>query len=729
MAANTAAANTAEANMTAANTTAANTAEANMTAANPAAANTAAANTAAARNTTVAMPVKEVIPAGPPASFARRLRQSVRTPLGAAALAAALLLTALAVAGPLVFGDQASKIDTAAMNQGVSGAHLLGTDSLGRDIAARVIVATRLTLRLGLSATAIGLFGGLLLGLAPSVLGRRAGRAVTSVVGVLVAFPGLLFVLFLATIFGIGSTSAVLAIGLALVPTLARLIQNLATSVAGSDYVATARILGVGRFRIVIRHVLPNIVEPVVLFAAQAATGSLVAFAGLSFLGLGVQSPDYDWGRLLNEGLGRIYVNPASALAPGVAVVLAGLVFGLLGEAVAQTGGRRTAARAIPAVQTAVAVDADESLPQVLDQDVNGDALVQATALRVSFPGGRTAVHDVSLSVAAGEAVGLVGESGSGKSLTALALAQLVPYPGHVQGAVRFDGHDLVADPRSGRRLGAELAMVFQDPMTSLNPALRVGRQLAEVAEVHLGRSRKAALARAVDRLAAVGIPDPDRRARQRPHEYSGGMRQRAFIGMGLMAEPRLIIADEPTTALDVTVQKQVLELLSGIRADSGAALLLISHDLGVVAEVCDRVLVMYAGRVVEELPVGRLFQAAAHPYTRALVGAIPTMATDLDRELATIPGRPPEPGEEISGCAFAARCAFAQDRCRDALPVLAPVAGDAGHRVACWYPRAADGQSAPGADGADGADGAETVMDGRTAADDTTRAESEVVQ
>ncbi|MBS2548409.1 dipeptide/oligopeptide/nickel ABC transporter permease/ATP-binding protein [Catenulispora sp. NL8] len=659
--------------------------------------------------------VRGVVSAEPPESFARRLRQSLRTPIGAAALAAALLLAALAVAGPVVFGDQASKIDTSAMNQGVSGAHLLGTDSLGRDIAARVIVATRLTLRLGLSATAIGLVGGLLLGLAPSVLGRRAGRAVTGVVGVLVAFPGLLFVLFLATIFGIGSTGAVLAIGLALVPTLARLIQNLATSVAGSDYVATARILGVGRFRIVVRHVLPNIVEPVVLFAAQAATGSLIAFAGLSFLGLGVQSPDYDWGRLLNEGLSRIYVNPASALAPGVAVVLAGLVFALLGEAVAQTGGRRTAARAVPAARTPVAMNADGGLAQT-PADVDGDALAQLTHLRVSFPGGRTAVRDVSLSVAAGEAVGLVGESGSGKSLTALALAHLVPYPGHVQGVVRFDGHDLLADPRSGRRLGAELAMVFQDPMTSLNPALRVGRQLAEVSEVHLGQSRKAALARAVDRLAAVGIPDPERRARQRPHEYSGGMRQRAFIGMGLMAEPRLIIADEPTTALDVTVQKQVLELLGRVRADSGAALLLISHDLGVVAEVCDRVLVMYAGRVVEELPVSRLFQGAAHPYTRALIGAIPTMTTDLDRELATIPGRPPEPGEEISGCAFATRCAFARDRCRGELPVLAPAAGGAGHRVACWYPRAGDGG---------------TVTDD-TDTDDTdtgiTRAESEAV-
>ncbi|GAA1964122.1 dipeptide/oligopeptide/nickel ABC transporter permease/ATP-binding protein [Catenulispora subtropica] len=625
------------------------------------------------------------------------LRRSLHTPIGLSAVIAGLLLAALAVAAPPLFGDRAEAIDTGATNQGVSGAHWLGTDSLGRDIMARVLVASRLTLQLGLTATVIGLAGGLVLGVAPSVLGRRAGRAVTAAVGVLVAFPGLLFVLFLATVFGVGSTGAVLAIGLALIPSLARLIQNLTASIAGSDYVAAARILGVGRFRIVVRHLLPNIVEPVVLFGVQAATGSLIAFAGLSFLGLGVQSPDYDWGRLLNEGLGRVYVNPASALAPGTAVVLAGLVFGLIGEAVAQAGGRRTVTvpTATPTDVPAAAAEQDTDLPpgnankDPQDRpDVNGDALVQVTDLRVAFPGGRTAVRGVGLTVAAGEAVGLVGESGSGKSLTALALADLVPYPGRTTGTVRFDGADL----RSNPRLGTDLALVFQDPMTSLNPALRVGRQLAEVAEVHLGASRGGARARAVARLAAVGIPDAGRRARQRPHEYSGGMRQRAFIGMGLMAEPKLIIADEPTTALDVTVQKQVLDLLGQVRAGTGAALLLISHDLGVVAEVCDRVLVMYAGRIVEELPVRRLADAA-HPYTRALVGAIPTMATDPASELATIPGRPPEPGEEFPGCAFAARCASATDRCRAELPVLAAAGGGAGHRVACWHPAEPDAE------------------------------------
>jgi len=617
----------------------------------------------------------------PANSLPHRLGRTLRTPLGVTALTACVLLTLVAVLGPVLLGARADQVDTAAIDQGSSAAHLLGTDDLGRDIAARVVVATRLTLELTLMASGIGVGGGLLLGVAPAVLGRRLGRLVTSAVGVLVAFPGLLFVLFLATVFGVGSTGAVLAVGLATIPPVARLVQNLTASIDGSDYVAAARILGVGRFRLVVRHLLPNIAEPCVLFAAQAAAAILVAFSGLSFLGLGVQPPQYDWGRLLNDQLNGIYVNPVAALAPGAAVVLTGLVFGLVGEVLAQAGGHRAPQER----RQAVAVAPTATVPTATGPRPDGpdaDALVRVRDLRVSFPGGREAVRGVSLAVGRGEALGLVGESGSGKSLTALALADLVPHPGQVSaGEIRFDGHDLRTDPR----LGTTLAMVFQDPMASLNPALRVGRQLSEVAEVHLGATRSQAAARAVDRLAAVRIPSAARRAGQRPHEYSGGMRQRAVIAMGLMGEPKLIIADEPTTALDVTVQQQVLDLLAEVRADTGAALLLISHDLAVVAQVCTRVLVMYAGRIVEDLPVAELARGAAHPYTRALVGAVPTMATDPDTELATIPGRPPEPAEHGHGCSFAPRCALATGRCLGTEPELA--AFGSGRRVACWHP------------------------------------------
>ncbi|SEM29848.1 dipeptide/oligopeptide/nickel ABC transporter permease/ATP-binding protein [Streptacidiphilus jiangxiensis] len=616
-------------------------------------------------------------PSVPSSSLLHRLRRTLRTPLGVTALTACIVLAVVAVLGPMLFGAEADRVDTNAIDQGSSMAHLLGTDDLGRDIAARVVVATRLSLELTLQATVIGVVGGLLLGVAPTVLGRRLGRLVTATVGVLVAFPGLLFVLFLATVFGVGSTGAMFAIGVATVPSMARLVQNMTASIAGSDYVAAARILGVGRFRLVSRHLLPNIAEPSALFATQAAAGILLSFSGLSFLGLGVQAPQYDWGRLLNEQLNGIYVNPVAALAPGVAVVLTGLTFGLVGEVFAKASGRRAplSRQQPPSEQSAMA-------PAPLPDESAEGALVQVHDLRVGFPDGREAVRGVSLTIGHGEALGLVGESGSGKSLTALALADLVPHPGRVQAAeITFDGHDLRSDPH----LGTTLAMVFQDPMASLNPALRVGRQLSEVAEVHLGSTRAQARARAVDRLSAVRIPSAARRARQRPHEYSGGMRQRAVIAMGLMGEPKLVIADEPTTALDVTVQQQVLDLLAEVRTETGAALLLISHDLAVVAQVCERVLVMYAGRIVEDLPVAELVGGAAHPYTRALVGAIPTMTTDPNTELATIPGRPPEPGDADQGCSFAPRCALATDRCRSTRPEL--VGFDTGRRVACWHP------------------------------------------
>jgi oligopeptide/dipeptide ABC transporter ATP-binding protein len=222
------------------------------------------------------------------------------------------------------------------------------------------------------------------------------------------------------------------------------------------------------------------------------------------------------------------------------------------------------------------------------------------------------------------------------------------------------------------------MAMVFQDPMTSFNPTQLVGKQLAEVSTQHGAVSRREAMDRAVDRLAAVQIANPAHRARQYPHEFSGGMRQRAMIGMGLMGSPRLIIADEPTTALDVTVQKQVLALLSAIRDEDGTAILFISHDVSVVAGLCDRVLVMYAGRFVEDLPAERLAEAR-HPYTRALLGAVPDMTTDLTQPLATIPGRPPDPAQIPSGCAFAVRCPLADDHCRAVPPAMH-------ESVACWH-------------------------------------------
>ncbi|HUR04059.1 MAG TPA: dipeptide/oligopeptide/nickel ABC transporter permease/ATP-binding protein [Nonomuraea sp.] len=602
---------------------------------------------------------------------------ALRTPVGACSAVLIVVVGTLAVLAPILWGEGADATDTSAIQEGPSGSHLLGTDSLGRDIFLRVLVATRLSVELAVTATLIGLVAGVILGMAPSVLPRLLGRLVVSAVGIAVAFPALLLALFLAVIFGVGMQGAVLAIGLAGAPSFARLTQTLAASVAGRDFVSAARVAGVGRLRLMTRHILPNIGEPLVVNATIGAGNALLAFAGLSFLGIGVQAPDYDWGRLLGDGLDRIYTNPAAALAPGVAVVIVGLAFNLFGETAA----------AIVGMRTRTLRPGREPASPAATSSSGGGSVLAVENLRVAF-GPATPVRGVSFTVAAGEAVGVVGESGSGKSLTALAVSKLIEPPGIVTAdRLEFMGTPLHTTPEreSRRLLGTSLSVVFQNPMTSFNPTRRVGRQLAEVSEQHQGLSRRAALERAVDRLRAVYVTDPARRARQYPHQFSGGMLQRAMIGMGLMVSPRLVVADEPTTALDVRVQREVLRLLSEVREREDAAILLISHDITVVAQNCDRVLVMYAGRIVEDLPVGDLDGGARHPYTRALIAAVPGMDTDRDQPLAVIPGRPPEPDAMPEGCAFAARCSSASDRCRAADPELA-TAGP-GHRVACWHP------------------------------------------
>jgi oligopeptide/dipeptide ABC transporter ATP-binding protein len=652
-----------------------------------------------------------------------RFRRVLGTPAGISAAILLAIVALLAIFAPILWSSDASAIDTSSILQGPSARHWLGTNGLGQDVFYQVLVASRLSVGLALAATAIGVACGLLLGTAPLIVGRRAGRFITSVINIAVAFPALLLALFFAIIFGIGAEGALLAIGFASAPAFARLVRTLSASVAGLDYIAAARIAGVSRFRLLTRHVLPNIGETLIVNATIAAGDALLSFAGLSFLGLGVQPPSYDWGQLLNNGLQGIYTRPAAAIAPGVAVVVAGLAFNLFGEALAAGLGvspQNITAGLFGRLRGALAASAARaaaSEPQPSARTVPADSVLVVSGLEVAFPGGVHPVRGISFTVRRGEAVGVVGESGSGKSLTALAVSRLLEHPAQVSAAeVSLLGRDVLAEAGRGRAagamsdrelrrfLGTKAGLVFQDPMTSFNPVKRVGAQLAEVAAVHHGLNRKQAGARAVDRLRAVRIPRPEHRARQFPHELSGGMRQRAMIGMAVMGEPALVIADEPTTALDVTVQRQVLRLLKSIQADGDMALLFISHDITVVGQVCDRVLVMYAGKIVENLPVGQLTDAS-HPYTRALLAAVPSMETPRDLPLAVIPGRPADPANLPAGCAFAARCAFASDRCRAQDPPL--VADPTGREVACWHvdavlagaPRAVAGAAALTAD------------------------------
>jgi peptide/nickel transport system ATP-binding protein len=320
-------------------------------------------------------------------------------------------------------------------------------------------------------------------------------------------------------------------------------------------------------------------------------------------------------------------------------------------------------------------------------------ALLEVENLQTHFrtpDGVNRAVDGVSFYVEEGETLAIVGESGCGKSVTAMSILRLIPEPpGKIAGALRLEGCDLMTlDDRAMRAIrGNDISMIFQEPMTSLNPVLSIGRQLGETLRLHQGLDHKSAQARAADMLNLVGISEPGRRLREYPHQMSGGMRQRVMIAMALACNPKLLIADEPTTALDVTIQAQILDLMAELKRRIGAAIVLITHDLGVVAEVAERVMVMYAGRKVEEAPAAALFRAPRHPYTQGLLGAVPKLGSSLtgaETRLAEIPGTVPSLKQRIIGCVFAGRCPRATELCRQVAPALELKAP--GHLAACHY-------------------------------------------
>ncbi|UXM93481.1 dipeptide/oligopeptide/nickel ABC transporter permease/ATP-binding protein [Paenarthrobacter sp. JL.01a] len=571
---------------------------------------------------------------------------ALQTPGGMIGGAIVAFYAVMAVVAPPLWGEQASTINASQARLAPTLSHLLGTDELGRDVLLRVLVGTRLTLSLSLGALAIATIGGIVLGTTAAALGARARQLLFQLTATAMAFPAIMLALLLAAVMGRSGVATMVGLGIAGIPSVARLTMSLAVAASGSDYVNASRVIGVRGPRLLRRYILPNVLEPIATMTILSMSSYLLVISSLSFLGLGVQPPDWDWGQLIGAAMKTIYANPTSIIGPGVAIVMAGVSFSLLGEALAEGIDPRSRQRLRNSRKGRPATTAHshrvESTTPTISRVPEG-AVLTIEDLRV------TTIHDgdevdlvkgVTLSVAPGERVGLVGESGSGKSVTLAAAAKLLPPALEATATThQFDGVDLLDISPKKRRaaLGSGLAMVFQDPMSSLNPALRIGSQLGDKLLTHTSLSPVDRKTRIIGALTEVGLPYPELIYRRFPHQLSGGQRQRVMIALALLTETKVILADEPTTALDVSVQAQIIELLARVSRQHNTAIVMVSHDLALVSQLCDRIVVMYGGKIVEEGTTEQILSAPRHPYTRLLLGAVPDPSRDVSLPLLTI--------------------------------------------------------------------------------------------
>ena len=608
------------------------------------------------------------------AGSAHLIRRLLVRPSALSCIAYLALLVGVAIVAPLVLPGVAHQQagDLYAIRQGPSWHHLLGTDSVGRDVLDRLLVGTQSAMIGVAEALVVTLVLGVPWGLTAGYLGGRLDQASNWVANLAFAMPALIIALVVLTVYPGSMLAAMVTIGVLSAPFLMRVVRSATLLIREEPYISAAQVSGLSRPYIIRRHVLPRIAGPIMIQAALLAGGALLAQAGFAYLGLLGQPPAPTWGGMLNDGLNSILLDPWLIWPPGVVITLTVLALGMLGDAIRDVSAetwmapvRRSRRRPVVSGRAGQA-----STPEPAQEGRR--ALLKVDGLGVGFPAPSKAmvsvVEDVSFDIKVGETVGLVGESGCGKTVTAMSVIGLLPGTGQVTGGrIMFDGRDITALPeRDLRRLrGSEIGLVSQEPMVSFNPVFRVGWQLTHLFRIHHGLSRRAAHQKAIELLERVRLPDPESVARRYPHELSGGMAQRAAIARALVGDPKLLIADEPTTALDVTVQAEILDLLRDLQRDRGMAVLLVTHDWGVVADLCDRAVVMYAGQIVERGNVRQIFRGSLHPYTRALLASNPH-AADGASVLPTIGGAVPKPGEWPQGCHFHPRCDFATKACRE---------------------------------------------------------------
>ncbi|PIM73944.1 ABC transporter [Streptomyces sp. JV178] len=594
-----------------------------------------------------------------------------------------------------------------------SAEHWMGQDSLGRDILSRLTHGARWSLAIGLGATALALLVGAFVGAVAATSRKAVDETLMRCLDVVMAFPGIALAAVLVAVFGGGIEVLICAIAFLFTPPVARVVRANVLDQYGEDYVTAERVIGARTRHIVVRHVAVNCAAPVLVFCTVQVAEAIVFEASLSFIGAGVRPPDPSWGSVIADGKNMVLTGGWWATVfPGLLMLVTVLSLNVLSEGVSdawaapagrdaerptQDGGGEPARPAAPGAGPGApdedhreAVGDEAALPGLAQAArrlrararplPTGQPVLAVEDLSIGFEKrhrGVDIVDGISFEVRAGEVLGLVGESGCGKSLTALTVMGLEPKGARVRGRVVFGERQLVGVPMRVRRrlLGHDMAMVYQDALSSLNPAMTIRAQLRQVVRRGGGRT-PAAL------LEMVGL-DPGRTLRSYPHELSGGQRQRVLIAMALSRDPKLIVADEPTTALDVTVQAQVIELLFRLRADLGFALVLVSHDLALVADVTDRVAVMYGGRIVETGVTADLVESPAHPYTRGLLGSVLSLESAAER-MTQIPGVVPSPADFPAGCRFADRCPRASEVCRTTVPALL---GSPTHTAACHHP------------------------------------------
>jgi len=559
--------------------------------------------------------------------------------------------------------------------QAPSAKHWLGTDDLGRDVLSRLIHGCRIAVIAAAEGTAIALVLGVPLGL---FIGYRGGWwdwVVMRIVEAVVSIPGIMVAIVIIAILGPGLHKAMIALGILYSTSFLRLARGVVLAEREEVYVRSARVIGAPDRRILLRHIFPNVAPPLIVQVTLTVGAVLLSEAGLSFIGLGVQPPDASWGTMLNTAAAFMDLNWFLAIPPGIAIIVTVLSVNLLGDVIRDAIGRGIAVDpgpVVPAAPAAAIAPAGAQPPAAALPQPRGDEVLRVEGLEVTVGDGLPIITDLSFAIAKGETLGLVGESGSGKTMTGLAILGLMGAGLRTtRGSILLNGRDLrtLSRGQMEKVRGNEVAMVFQDPTTSLNPAFTVGSQIAEVLRARKGMAQKEAWARAVELIDRVGIPRPRERAQAYPHELSGGMAQRIAIARALSCNPSLLIADEPTTALDVTVQQEILDLFRDLQDEFGMAILFVTHDLAVAADICDRISVMYAGEMVEMAKVDPLFSAPRHPYTQGLLRAMPH-ASDRNPPLPTIRGSVPRPGSWPAGCRFSNRCDFRIPACDRPVPL-----------------------------------------------------------